>query len=141
VLPALSRQRQDPAAVAALAEDDRVHRDLYLDPDVFALEMTRIWSRRWIYVLHDSQLPRAGDALRVSVAGRDRRAHRLADGTIAVDGAAAVASLRGFVFCRVSDRGPSFEEWLGGWGRCWRRWPIDRPAAGCGSPAARCACG
>ncbi|UCG72063.1 MAG: Rieske 2Fe-2S domain-containing protein [Chromatiales bacterium] len=44
-----------------LVREDRVHRDLYVNPDVFDLEMDRIWSRAWIFVGHDSQVPNAGD--------------------------------------------------------------------------------
>lgn len=111
--PTATRYRDDPAALAALVRDDQVHRDVYLSPEVFALEMERLWSRAWIYAGHDSQLPRAGDAVRVSIAARDRTMRREADGRIVVDGAAAVESWRGFVFCRIAARGPSLPEWLG----------------------------
>lgn len=46
--------------LAALVRDDRVHRDVYEDPGVFALEMERIFGRCWVYVGHASQVPRPG---------------------------------------------------------------------------------
>ena len=48
-------------AIAALVRADRVHRRLYTDPAVFALEMDRIFGRSWIYVGHESMARRAGD--------------------------------------------------------------------------------
>ena len=30
--------RDDPEAIRALVQPDRVHRDLYIDPELFALE-------------------------------------------------------------------------------------------------------
>src|SRR5690242_20889374 len=37
------------------------HRDVYTDPEVFALEMERLWSRSWIYVGHTSQVPQRSE--------------------------------------------------------------------------------
>jgi benzoate/toluate 1,2-dioxygenase subunit alpha len=51
----------DPAAIRALVRPDAIHRDLYLDPDVFALEMQRLWRNAWIYAAHESQVPSNGD--------------------------------------------------------------------------------
>lgn len=44
----------------SLVQPTRVHRRLYTDPDIFALEMERIWGHAWIYVGHDSQVPTSG---------------------------------------------------------------------------------
>ena len=33
--------------IAGLVEPGRVHRDVYTDPDIFELEMERIFSRAW----------------------------------------------------------------------------------------------
>ena len=51
----------DPAAVRELVRPDRIHRDVYLDAGVFELEMTHLWRNAWIYVGHDSQVPKPGD--------------------------------------------------------------------------------
>ncbi len=48
-------------ALTELVQHDRVHRSIYTDPDIFALEMQRIWGRSWIYVGHESQIANAGD--------------------------------------------------------------------------------
>jgi phenylpropionate dioxygenase-like ring-hydroxylating dioxygenase large terminal subunit len=55
--------RDNPSALAALVKPDQVHRDLYLDPELFALEDERLFRRSWVYVGHASQVPNAGDFL------------------------------------------------------------------------------
>ncbi len=66
----MSRYRGNPDAVRALVEPDRVHRDLYLDPELFALEQEHFFANTWNYVGHDSQIPNPGDYLRAEVGGR-----------------------------------------------------------------------
>jgi phenylpropionate dioxygenase-like ring-hydroxylating dioxygenase large terminal subunit len=51
----------NPQDIAALVEPDRVHRRVYTDPAIFALEMERIFGRAWVYVGHESQVPQVGD--------------------------------------------------------------------------------
>ncbi len=46
---------------AQLIRDDRVHGSLYTDAAVFADEMDRIFRRGWVFVGHDSEVPKAGD--------------------------------------------------------------------------------
>ena len=53
--------RSDPEAIRALVQPDRVHRDVYTDPAVFALEMEQLWSRTWVFVGHVSQIPAERD--------------------------------------------------------------------------------
>jgi phenylpropionate dioxygenase-like ring-hydroxylating dioxygenase large terminal subunit len=48
-------------ALAGLVQPDRVHHSVYSDPDVFALEMARIFGRAWLLVGHESQVPAPGD--------------------------------------------------------------------------------
>jgi phenylpropionate dioxygenase-like ring-hydroxylating dioxygenase large terminal subunit len=79
-----NRYRDDPRALAALVEDDRVHRDVYLDPEVFQLEMERLWSRAWIYVGHASQVPRPGDFITVDIAAKPLILVRHSDGNVRV---------------------------------------------------------
>lgn len=38
-----------------------MHRDLYVDPELFQLEMERLWHNAWVFVGHDSQIPKSGD--------------------------------------------------------------------------------
>ncbi len=47
--------------IAQLVEPTRIHKSLYLDPELFELEMERIWGQAWIYIGHTSQVPNAGD--------------------------------------------------------------------------------
>jgi len=47
--------------IAALLRGDAVHRAAYTDPAVFALEQERIFRRAWLYLAHESEVPRAGD--------------------------------------------------------------------------------
>ncbi|MCX7313976.1 MAG: hypothetical protein NTV56_20255 [Alphaproteobacteria bacterium] len=37
--------------IAKLVEPGRVHRRVYSDPDVFELEMERIFGRAWLYAI------------------------------------------------------------------------------------------
>ncbi len=48
----------------------RVHRSALTSPEVFALEQRRIFERGWLYVGHESEIPRPGDYRRRTVAGR-----------------------------------------------------------------------
>ncbi|MFB9952966.1 aromatic ring-hydroxylating dioxygenase subunit alpha [Rhizobium puerariae] len=47
--------------IGELVEPNRIHRRVITDPDVFELEMDRIFGRSWIYVGHESQIPQRGD--------------------------------------------------------------------------------
>ena len=51
--------------ILALVQDDRVHRDLYLSPALFALEQRHFFANTWNYVGHASQVPAAGDYVAV----------------------------------------------------------------------------
>ena len=167
--------RDAPAAIRALVQPDRVHRDLYIDEELFALEQEHFFANTWNYVGHDSQIPNAGDYIRNDIAGQplivvrhqddsvrvlmNRCAHKGSrlvsapcgntgkhfrcpyhawtfrtdgsllsmplrngyDGTALPDceaakGLATVANVRlhrGFIFARLSDAGPGFEDYFG----------------------------
>jgi benzoate/toluate 1,2-dioxygenase alpha subunit len=51
----------DDTYINSLVEKDRVHRSVYTDPEIFDLEMERLWGTAWIYIGHDSQVPKSGD--------------------------------------------------------------------------------
>ena len=171
----MSKYRDNPEAIAALVQDDRVHRDVYLDPEIFQLEMEQLWPNTWVYVGHASQVPNPGDYVTTDIATQpvvmvrhedgsvqvlmNRCAHKGAklvtsacgntgrffrcpyhawayhtDGSIraiplkhgydrtrvletdAGKGMAAVKNVevyRGFVFARLSERGPDFMRYFG----------------------------
>jgi len=62
----------------------RVHRSLYTDPGIFALEMERIFGRAWIYVGHDSQVPQPGDFCQTRIGLKPMLMVRQADGGVRV---------------------------------------------------------
>lgn len=80
----MPRYREDDAALAALVEPDQVHRDVYLDQDVFDLEMERLFHRTWVYLGHTSQVPNTGDYLTVDIAREPLVMVRQADGSVRV---------------------------------------------------------
>ena len=41
----------------------RVSRDIYTDPEIFELEMKYLFEGNWIYLAHESQIPRKNDYL------------------------------------------------------------------------------
>ena len=61
--------RGNPQALAALVKPDQVHRDLYIHPEIFALEQEHFFANTWNYAGHDSQIPKPGDYLTVTIAG------------------------------------------------------------------------
>ncbi|QDL37258.1 aromatic ring-hydroxylating dioxygenase subunit alpha [Rhodoferax sediminis] len=75
------RRRAD---IAALVQDDRVHRDVYLNEELFALEQQHFFANTWSYLGHASQVPAAGDYLAVEIAGRPLLMVRQGDGGIRV---------------------------------------------------------
>ena len=50
-----------------LVEKNRVHRDVYTNPEVFDLEMERLWGRAWVYVGHESQVSKAGEFITTTI--------------------------------------------------------------------------
>ena len=73
------RYRGDREAIRALVQPDRVHRDVYLDPELFEIEMEELFTKTWVYVGHESQVPEPGDYFATDDrprAGTDGAAHR-----------------------------------------------------------------
>ena len=67
------------AAVHDLVRETEVHRDVYIDQEIFDLEMEHLFANTWIYVGHDSQVPNAGRLLwhdDRQAAGADGPPHR-----------------------------------------------------------------
>ena len=74
----------DAGAIAALVQPHQVHRDLYLDEDLFKLEMQRLWACSWLYVGHASQAPQPGDFITAQLGTQPVLMLRQADGGIKV---------------------------------------------------------
>ena len=70
--------------IESLVETGRVHRRVYTDPELFALEMERIFGRVWVLVGHDSQVGEPGDWIRANIGLRDVVMIRGEDGEIRV---------------------------------------------------------
>ena len=71
-------------ALARLVRDDSVHKRLYTDPEIFQLEMDRIYGQAWIYVGHESQVRKTGDYHTTRIGDQDVIMVRAADGKVHV---------------------------------------------------------
>ncbi len=67
-----------------LIEPGRVSRRVYTDPAIFELEMARLFGRAWLYVGHESQIPRPGDFFTTELGRQPVIMIRHRDGTIRV---------------------------------------------------------
>jgi len=65
--------------IATLVRDDCVHKSVYTDPELFQLEMDRIYGHAWIYVGHESQVPKVGDYHTTRIGDQDVIMVRSAD--------------------------------------------------------------
>ena len=68
----------------ALVRPDQVHRDIYLAPGIFELEMQRLWPRSWLFVGHASQVPQPGDFITAQLGAQPVLMVRQTDGAIHV---------------------------------------------------------
>ncbi len=80
----MGRYRDNPAAIRALVRNRKVHRDVYLDPEIFAIEMRELWAKTWIFVGHDSQIPKPGDFYACSIGSEPVMMVRHIDGSVRV---------------------------------------------------------
>ena len=77
--------REPISDLSKCVEPDRVRREVYTDPQIFALEMDRIHEKVWIYCGHETQVPKAGDYYTVQIGrqpmimvrGSDEKVHVL----------------------------------------------------------------
>lgn len=63
----MAKYRDNPDAIRALLRDTEVHKDLFIDQELFDLEMERLYANTWVFVGHDSQVPNPGDYVTTTV--------------------------------------------------------------------------
>lgn len=73
-----------PRTYDALFRRGFVHRDLYVDPQVFDDEMRQLYARTWVYVGHESEIPQPNDFVTRRIGRRPVILSRTAAGGIAV---------------------------------------------------------
>jgi phenylpropionate dioxygenase-like ring-hydroxylating dioxygenase large terminal subunit len=89
-----------------LIEPGRVHRSVYTDPELFELEMERIFGRAWLFVGHESQVPHAGDYITTELGRQPVIMVRHRDGSINVLlNAAPIAAPRWSTNAKATRRG------------------------------------
>src|SRR3984957_14325555 len=70
--------------ITGLVEPGRVHRRVYADPDIFELEMERIFGRAWLFVGHASQVAKPGDHITTELGRQPVIMARHHDGSVQV---------------------------------------------------------
>jgi benzoate/toluate 1,2-dioxygenase alpha subunit len=80
----MGKYRGNPEAIRMLVGEDRVHRDVYIDPELFEIEMETLWPSVWIYLGHESQIPNPGDFYTTTIGIEPVIMIRHSDGTIRV---------------------------------------------------------
>ena len=80
----MSRYNGNAEAVHDLVRETEVHRDVYVDQEVFDLEMKHLFANTWIYVGHDSQVPNAGDYFGTDIGTQPVLMVRHTDGVVHV---------------------------------------------------------
>src|SRR5438445_12357677 len=63
----IGKYRGNRQAISALVRETEVHRDLYLDQELFELEMEHLFANTWIYVGHEGQVAETGDYYATSI--------------------------------------------------------------------------
>ena len=74
----------DTDHIRSLVRPDCVHKDVYIDPEIFSLEVKRIFTRSWNYLCHESQLAYPGDYLTTEIADNPVMVIRDEDNTVRV---------------------------------------------------------
>jgi phenylpropionate dioxygenase-like ring-hydroxylating dioxygenase large terminal subunit len=80
----MDRYRGNPEAIRALVRETEVHRDVYIDQEVFDLEMEHLFANTWNYVGHDSQVANTGDYFTTTIGAQPIIMVRHTDGTVRV---------------------------------------------------------
>lgn len=75
---------RDVEEIAALVRPEVVHRDVYIAKDVYRAEMRHLFPKLWLYVGHDSQVPKPGDYITAQLADQPVILVRHTDGAVHV---------------------------------------------------------
>jgi len=84
---------------SVLVEPTRVHGSLYTRPDIFNLEMERLFQTGWVFLGHESELPDPGDFITRRIGGQPIIVARGRDG--AISAMYNRCSHRGNLVCRA----------------------------------------
>ena len=68
--------------LSRLVEPHRVHRSIYVDPEIFAEEMDKIFGGTWVYLAHESQVPEPNDFMTTRLGLRPVIVTRDSDGDL-----------------------------------------------------------
>jgi benzoate/toluate 1,2-dioxygenase alpha subunit len=80
----MGKYDSNAAAVRQLVREAEVHRDVYVDQEIFDLEMEHLFANTWVYVGHDSQVPNAGDYYGTTIGKQPVMMVRHSDGVVHV---------------------------------------------------------
>ena len=73
-----------PERVLELVTDNEAHRDVYVDEEVYRLEIDHLFRNTWLYVGHASQIPNKGDFYTTTIGNQPVIMVRHQDNTIKV---------------------------------------------------------
>ncbi len=118
-----------PLNFEGLVQNERVHRKIYTDSEVFEAEMERIFERTWVFVGHESEVAAAGDYKTVTIGAQPAIMTRDEDGGVHV--LMNRCMHRGSTICQ-EQRGNSsyFRCWYHGWTYSNRGQLVGLPYAG-----------
>lgn len=71
-------------ALASLCQGNKVHRDVYINQDVYQMEMKHLFANAWVFVGHDSQTPETGDYFATQIGNQPVVQVRHSDGEVYV---------------------------------------------------------
>ena len=80
----MSQYRNNAQAIRQLVKDSEVHKDLYINDELFDLEMEQLFANTWVYVGHASQIPNKGDYYTTTVGNEEVIMVRHSDNSIKV---------------------------------------------------------
>src|SRR5215510_4435860 len=104
----MTRYRGNAEAVRSLVRETEVHRDVYIDDEVFALEMEHLFANTWIYVGHDSQVAKPGDYFGTTIGAQPVLMVRHTDNSVKVLHNRCPHKERASRLTRAAIRGNSF---------------------------------